>query len=56
MKDKIIFSINIIRFSSLTAIWTYTGIALYDFYHLSTLLVITFYSLGYPILVISYIF
>ena len=55
MKDKIIFSINIIRFSSLTAIWTYTGIALYDFYHLPTLLVIIFYSLGFPILVISYI-
>ena len=55
MKDKIIFSLNVIRFSSLTAIWTYTGIALYDFYHLSTLLVIIFYSLGYPILVISYI-
>nr|WP_286189032.1 MFS transporter [Sulfolobus sp. S-194] len=35
--------------------WTYTGIALYDFYHLSSLLVIIYYSLGYPILVISYI-
>ncbi|ACP35707.1 major facilitator superfamily MFS_1 [Sulfolobus islandicus L.S.2.15] len=55
MKDKIIFSINIIRFSSLTAIWAYTGIALYDFYHLSTLLVIVFYSLGFPILVTSHI-
>ncbi|WP_210433946.1 MFS transporter [Acidianus brierleyi] len=55
MKDIIIFSVNIIRFSSLTAIWTYTGIALYDFYHLPPLLVIIFYSLGYPILLISYI-
>jgi len=42
MKDKIIFSLNVIRFSSLTAIWTYTGITLYVFHHLSTLLVTIF--------------
>ncbi|MBB5252638.1 MFS transporter [Sulfurisphaera ohwakuensis] len=52
---KAIFSINIIRFSSLTAIWTYTAIALYNFYHLSPLLIILYYSFGYPILVSSYI-
>ncbi|BFI74248.1 MFS transporter [Sulfurisphaera ohwakuensis] len=55
MVYKIIFSINIIRFSSLTAIWTYTAIALYNFYHLSPLLIILYYSFGYPILVSSYI-